>query len=49
MCIKIELGAQYNRKNMEQTRGSSYEFHLHGGVKQDLTEEVTLGNLGDLG
>ena len=28
---------------MEQTRGSSDEFHLHRGVKQDLTEEITFG------
>lgn len=45
MCIKIEPEARYNGRNMEQMWGSSYEFYLHGGVKQDVTEEVTFGNL----
>lgn len=49
MCIKMEFGAPYNWRLMGQARGSSCKFHLHGGIKEDLTKEVMFGNLGDIG
>lgn len=45
MCIKIEPEAQYNGRNMEEARESNNEFYIHGGVKQDLTEEMIFGDL----